>query len=242
MLTIVIPTKNEQDYLPHLLTSIKHQTLQPDRIVVADAQSTDRTREIAQSHGAIVVDGGLPAVGRNRGADLAQTELILFLDADVELRDSHFLEKSIHEMLDRGLDLATCDVFPLSDAHVDHFMHKAYNSYARAWGSLFPHAPGFCLFVRKEKHEQIKGFDESVIFCEDHDYAQRIGKIGIFGFLKSTKIPVSIRRLDRDGRMKIAIKYLLAELHLALLGPIRDNRFHYTFGHKNKSKHVSKQS
>ncbi|MBI5370261.1 glycosyltransferase [Candidatus Uhrbacteria bacterium] len=231
MLTIVIPTKNEEAFLPKLLTSIRKQTFQPDKVIVSDAGSTDRTCEIARSYGAEVIEGGLPGAGRNRGAAQAQTDLILFLDADVELRDPEFLEKAVGEMLERKLDLATCDVFPLSDAVVDHFLHKAYNTYARAWGSLFPHAPGFCMFVRRDAHKKIGGFDESVLFCEDHDYAHRLKRVGEFGFLKATKIPVSIRRLDRDGRIQIAMKYLAAELHLALIGPIRHNKFNYTFGH-----------
>lgn len=234
MLSIIIPTKNEEGDLPVLLSSIKLQTLQPTEIIVADANSTDRTREIAISFGAKVVDGGLPSVGRNLGAKIAEGDIILFLDADVELRDETFLEKSIGEFFEKDLGLATCDVFPLSDAFIDHFLHKAYNTYVRAWGSVFPHAPGFCLFVRKDLHDQIGGFDESIVFCEDHDYAQRFVSVGKFGFLKSTKIPVSIRRMDRDGRLKIAIKYLLAELHLAFVGPIKGDRFHYTFGHKSE--------
>ncbi|MEK7615013.1 MAG: glycosyltransferase [Patescibacteria group bacterium] len=234
MLTIVIPTKNEEVFLPVLLESIRKQTVQPKEIIVADAHSTDKTRQIAKSFGAKVIDGGLPGVGRNKGAAVAKTELILFLDADVELRDPQFLEKAIGEVLERKIDLATCEVFPLSDAFVDHFLHKAYNVYARAWGSLFPHAPGFCMFVRKDKHDKLKGFDETITFCEDMDYAQRMRKHGKFRFLKATKIPVSIRRLDRDGRMKIAIKFMLAELHIALIGPIRDQKFNYTFGHSKK--------
>lgn len=232
MLSIVIPTKNEELFLPRLLESIKRQTFQPKEVIVADANSTDKTREIAEAFGAIVVDGGLPAEGRNRGAAKATGKFILFLDADVELRDFRFLEEAVREMEQRGLGLSTCDVFPLSDAFVDHFMHKAYNVYARAWGSLFPHAPGFCMCVRRALHEKIGGFDETLTFCEDHDYANRFRKIGTFGFLRSTHIPVSIRRLDRDGRLNIAIKYLLAELHLALLGPIRHDLFRYTFGHE----------
>lgn len=235
MLSIVIPTKNEEEYLPKLFASIKIQTLQPNEIIVADAGSSDQTRAIVISFGARLVKGGLPSVGRNAGAAVATSDIILFLDADVELRDPTFLEKSISEFNKRGLGLATCDVFPLTDAFVDHFLHKAYNTYARAWGSVFPHAPGFCMFVRRSLHEKLGGFDESIIFCEDHDYAQRFKQIGKFGFLKSTKIPVSIRRLDRDGRMRIAIKYLLAELHIAFVGPIRTDRFHYSFGHKVNS-------
>ncbi|MBI4435432.1 glycosyltransferase [Candidatus Uhrbacteria bacterium] len=241
MLTIVIPTKNEEGYLPALLDSIKRQTIQPSEVIVADAQSTDRTREIARSYGAKVIEGGLISFGRNAGAKEAKTDFILFLDADVELRDPEFLEKAVGEMLERRIDLATCDVFPLSDQFIDHFLHKAYNTYVRAWGALYPHAPGFCMLVRRRLHEKIVGFDERVTFCEDHDYARRAVEHGTFGFLRSTKIPVSIRRLDRDGRMKIAIKYMLAELHLALLGPIRHDKFRYTFGHtaavREKKKH-----
>src|SRR3989338_5939746 len=165
MLTIIIPTKNEESYLPRLLQSIAKQTLQPVEIIVSDAQSTDATREVAFSFGARVVEGGPISFGRNAGASHAHTELLLFLDADVELRDPQFLEKALEEMLNRKLDLATCDVFPLSDVFIDHVMHKAYNTYARAWGSLFPHAPGFCMFARKKLHEQIKGFDEKITFC-----------------------------------------------------------------------------
>ena len=236
MLTIVIPTKNEEAYLPRLLESITKQTMRPAEIIVADAQSMDRTREIAESYGAKVVEGGLISFGRNAGAREVQTDFILFLDADVELRDPEFLEKAVGEMLERKLSLATCNVFPLSDQFIDHFLHKAYNTYARAWGSLYPHAPGFCMLARRNLHEKIGGFDESILFCEDHDYARRATEHGQFGFLKSTKIPVSIRRLDRDGRMKIAVKYMLAELHLALLGPIRHNKFNYTFGHTVKAR------
>ncbi len=236
MITIVIPTKNEEAVLPRLLDSIRRQTLQPREIIVADAGSTDRTREIAAAYGARVVEGGLPGPGRNRGAEAATADLVLFLDADVELRDPEFLERSVGEMLERKLDLATCDVFPLSDDWVDHVLHKAYNVYARAWGDVFPHAPGFCMFARRSMHQKIGGFDEAVLFCEDHDYARRAAKAGTFGFLRSTKIPVSIRRLDRDGRVNIAIKYTLAELHLATLGPIKHDRFKYTFGHRTKRK------
>lgn len=236
MITVVIPTKNEEETLPRLLESIRRQTLQPKEIIVSDAGSTDRTRDIAASYGARVVEGGLPGPGRNRGAESASTELILFLDADVELLDRQFLEHSVGEMLERKLDIATCDVVALSGGRIDRALHAAYNLYVRAWGGVFAHAPGFCLFVRRSLNEAIGGFDEGVLFCEDHDYAQRASRVGTFGILRSSRIPVSTRRLDRDGRVNIAMKYILAELHLATLGPIRHNRFRYSFGHRSKTR------
>ena len=231
MLTIVIPTKNEEAFLPNLLSSLQRQTHQPQTVIVADADSTDRTREIARAFGAQVVGGGLPGKGRNVGAAIAQTPYVLFLDADVELTDDHALEDMMGEMLERDLDVATFDVEPLSGAaFVDRVMHAAYNRYARTLGLLFPHAPGFCILARRDLHEKIGGFDESVRFCEDHDYAHRAAEHGSLGFL-SVRIPVSTRRFERDGRVAVAFKYALAELHLAILGPIRHEMFEYTFGH-----------
>lgn len=233
MLTIVIPTKNEEDYLPILLSSIRQQSYQPQEIIVADAHSTDRTPEIAAQFGARVVEGGMPGPGRNRGAEIAKTEYILFLDADVELQDPEMLEQMMGEMLERNLDLATCDVLPLSTKRIDHVIHGLYNRYSRFLAETRPHAPGFCLLVRRAIHQKIGGFDESVVFCEDHDYAQRIARIGSFGVLNAA-VPVSVRRLDRDGRMNIAVKYVLAEAHLVTFGPIKSNLFNYSFGHSKK--------
>lgn len=67
-ISIIVPTKNEERYLPGLLKSIKKQTVQPYEIIVADAGSTDRTVEIAKKYGAKVIKGGIPQVGRNKGA------------------------------------------------------------------------------------------------------------------------------------------------------------------------------
>lgn len=232
MLSIIIPTKDEAEYLPILLASIRKQTQQPKEIIVADAWSTDKTREIAESFGAKVVDGGMPGPGRNRGAAAATGEYILFLDADVILDDPQFLEKSMAEMIKRKLDFATSRIVPLSHNVFDVFTHHFYNFYTRLVANIFPHAPGFCIFARRAKHNEIGGFDETVLFCEDHDYALRGRKVGTFNVLLSAKISVSIRRLDRDGRLNITVKYLLAELYFMVLGPVRSDIFNYTFGHK----------
>lgn len=230
-LSIVIPTKNEETCLPDLLRSIKKQTLQPDYIVIADAGSTDRTREIARSFDAIVVKGGLPATGRNIGVTATDSDLILFLDADIVLDREDFLRSALVEFEVRELDIATSDVRPIGGNWYDRFSHRVYSWYVRLWGTLHPHAPGFFILVTRKLHEKIKGFDESIVFCEDHDYAIRANKAGRFGFLNSVIISVSVRRQNRDGRFSMAFKYILAELHILLLGPIRHNRFNYTFGH-----------
>ncbi len=234
-LAIVIPTKNEEDYLPKLLASIAEQTLRPEVVIVADANSTDSTRQVALEHGATVVEGGMPGPGRNRGAQSVESDLIFFFDADVVLTDPEFLRRAVEEFTQRELAVATADVEAIDGNRADAWGHRFYNRYVRLWGATRPHAPGFCILARRSVHERINGFDESVLFCEDHDYVFRAGQIGRFGFLSpSITIPVSTRRLARDGRLNIAVKFILAELHLLLVGPIRHNGFKYSFGHSKR--------
>ena len=105
-LSIIIPTLEEEKYLPLLLDSIKKQNLKRDyEIIISDAGSKDRTIEIAESQGCKIVKGGLPAKGRNEGAKIAQGELFLFLDADTMLPENS-LEKFIFEFKKRNLDIA----------------------------------------------------------------------------------------------------------------------------------------
>jgi len=234
MLSIIIPTLNEEEQLPALLKSIKMQAGAEYEIIVVDANSEDKTRTLAESYGARVIDGGLPARARNLGAAAAKGEIIIFLDADVVLPAPDFLEKTLEEFTERGLGLATCAICPLSEKRIDKIFHSVFNLYTKVVQRLTPRAPGFCIFVRKNIHEAILGFDEAVKLAEDHDYAERAGKITRFGILKSYPIMVSVRRLDRDGRFNIAAKYLLCEVHMKIKGPVKSDIFKYRFGYKKK--------
>jgi glycosyltransferase involved in cell wall biosynthesis len=236
MLSIIIPTYNEEEYLPFLLRSIMAQTYKDFEVIVADNHSTDRTRAIAQEYGATVTDGGNPAGGRNKGAAVSKGEILLFLDADVVLPDPWFLQMTVAEFEKRQLGAATCRVQPLSDKKVDKIFHAAFNYFLWVTAATTPHAPGFCIFARRSVHEALKGFDVDIKLAEDHDYVNRASKIAKFGILKTYKIPVSVRRMERDGRFNIAMKYLLAELYMRTKGNIKSDIFNYTFGY-TKGKH-----
>lgn len=229
--SIVIPVKNEEKMLPKLLDTIKAQTFRDVEVIVADAHSTDRTADIAHSYGASVIEGGMPGPGRNRGALHAKGEIIAFFDADVQLPSPRFLEDCVAEMDRKGLDVATCKVKPLSRKPIDRALHEVYNAYVVATEKVRPHAPGFCILVRRHAHHGISGFDEEVVFAEDHDYVQRAKKKGHrFGVLRSHPIAASVRRLEKDGRLSIALKYVFGELHMLTKGAIKEMPFEYEMG------------
>lgn len=228
--SIIIPTFNEEKYLPRLLDSIKNQDYTNFEIIVSDASSKDKTVEIAKKYSCKVTKGGLPAVGRNNGAKIAKGNVLLFLDADVVL-PKHFLKMTLSEFIARRADVATCFMRPLTNRKTDIALHNLANYYMRITRKVYPHAPGFCIFSRKGIHERIKGFNSKLKLSEDHDYVRRAAKFGRFKILHSETIPVSVRRFDKDGRLNVSAKYFLVELYMLVKGNITSDIFNYKFGY-----------
>src|SRR5947199_910572 len=116
-LTIVIPAKNEAKLIPRLLTSLTNQDyskMSSTRVLVADANSTDGTREIVLGFrdrlNVSVIPGGMPSVGRNHGAAQADTQYVLFLDADIELADTSLLRRCVARAQEKNLHCLTTNI------------------------------------------------------------------------------------------------------------------------------------
>ncbi len=232
-LSIIIPTKNEEKYLPKLLASVKKQSFRDYEIIVADNNSKDKTRKIAEKYKCKIVKGGLPGKARNAGAKIAKGDILLFLDADTELKTKNFLEKAIKEFERRKLDIAAPLVF-LRGKELDKLYTNFWNYLTEFFQySLTPFAGGWCIFAKKNLHQKIKGFDERITLGEDTDYVQRMVRSKLlrvkFRVLKSVKIQVSTRRLGKEGHLKVAVQGIGTGLHWALLGKDKKNRFKYRF-------------
>ena len=228
-ISVVIPALNEEKFLPVLLESLKNQTFKDYEVIVADAGSKDKTLEIAHSYGARVVPGGMPGPGRNRGAEVATGEFLFFFDSDV-LLPNDFLEKAMREMDDRFIDLATCEFLPLSELTIDKAVFQLSNLIVKMNQNLNPRAAGFCIFINRRLFNRVGGFDESVVIAEDHDLVERASKFRPLRFLKTTSLSVSVRRLDKEGRLALLQKYVKVEMHLLTKGSVKDDIIEYEFG------------
>jgi len=234
MLTIIIPTLNEENYLPLLLKCIKRQSFKDYEIIIADAHSTDKTVEVAHEIGCQVVNGGLPPKGRNEGAGAAKGEMLLFIDADSRILSDDFLEKILQEFKKRNLDIASFPIYP-DENKLDKLIYTFYNLWAKLNQSFLPHATNVIL-VKKEIHQKINGFDEEIKLAEDHEYARRAGKLGKFGFINIEPIFTSSRRFEKEGRIKTYFKYGLAGVYILFFGPVKSDIFKYRFGNYLKNK------
>lgn len=206
-LSIIIPTYNEEEYLPNLLQSIQRQEFDDFEVIVADSNSQDKTVEIAKSYDCEVVPGGLPAVGRNNGAKIAKGDLLLFLDSDCVLTNG-YLNQTINEFELYNLGIAITQMVPLEKSFINNISHEFANYMTKQISHIKPHGAGcYGIITRKSLHEKVHGFNESLNFGEDTDYIERIGKISKFRVLKDPRLLVSTRRLEEEGLKELTLKY-----------------------------------
>lgn len=223
-LSCIIITLNEEEWLPKLLDSLKSQSFQDFEIIVADYNSKDKTREIAKEYGCRVVRGGTYSSGRNNGAKAAKADYLLFLDADCILpQDFLLVNYYVFERI--GAGTATVPLLPISDRRIDKILYKTYDYWSRLMYWFSPHCAGCGIFAKKEIFKKIGGFNEKIVFAENHDFTRRAKKYGFV--ILPRPIYTSVRRLDKDGRFKFAIKYLYAGLYRLFYKEIDKELFKY---------------
>lgn len=232
MLSIVIPTLNEEKYLPLLLASIKKQGFSDYEIIISDGGSQDRTKEVAREQGCTVIDSSdrkSPAHQRNVGASQAKGETLFFLDADSILPDN-FFPAVYQEFLRRKLSAAGFYLKFRPDRPI-YRLYSAVYSFLCFFGQYVkPASVGIGMMANREKHEMAKGFDESIFIGEDYDYNSRLARLGRFRMIRSSFLYYSARRLEKEGRRKVLGKWLKGTIYFLFKGPIRKKIVEYNFG------------
>lgn len=237
MLSVIIPTYNEEKNLPGLLESLTSEKRKDVEIIVADRPGKDRTREIAREYGCRITNGGSPAEGRNQGAQIAKGDMLLFLDGDVRL-SPEFLSKSIEDFKERKLDIASYHLYPMKgNFKLNRFsIDLLYNRPQTILKRKFPMG-AMGIMVKKIIFDKIGGFDTSIKLAEDMYFVQQAAEMGRFGIIKDVPIFMPTRRFDKDGYFRTGFKYLMCGLHMWFKGPVREGSlFEYKFNHYDSKK------
>jgi len=201
--SILIPARNEEDFLPRCLDSIKVAAIPfPDQveIIVALNRCTDQTEEIALKHGAKVVreDGRNLARIRNAAAKAATGEIIITIDADSRMTANMLVE--IDRLLRTGNYVGGgVTIRPERwslGILVTVLLLAVLLLWRRVSGGLF-----WCL---RKDFEAIGGFNENLVSLEDLDFAKRLKAYGKskgrrFTTIKKAHIITSCRKFDVFG-------------------------------------------
>ena len=169
-ITIVVPCKNEEDYISYLLKHLKEQNIGSTRIIIADC-STDNTRQIIEENkgdlNVEVIQGGPVSVAKNNGAKLVTTPYILFIDSDVRFFSEATISDSVNEIETNNLDLVGLYVKCYDNNKIAQLGFMLFNFINKIMKRKVPFAVGAYMLTRKDKFEEYGGFSEKYGTSED---------------------------------------------------------------------------
>jgi glycosyltransferase involved in cell wall biosynthesis len=223
--TIVIPTWNEEGWLPTLLSRLRTMK-RVAHVVVADNRSDDHTRDIAIVEGVQVVDGGTPGRGRNRGAEASSGEYIVFADADVVFTSKALDVAAAHLGVDSNVVAVHFPLRPLGATWFPRFCYKIMDAYFWLLSKLgTAQGVGTFLAVRRSAFVKSGGFNEKLAAGEDADFVRRLGRLGVVRYDRTIVVGTSPRRFLTENAFLFALKTAVWAV-LRLLG-LRANWLRY---------------
>jgi len=169
-ITIVVPCKNEENYIHHLLDSLRGQDIGDTRVIIADC-STDNTRQVIQDNkkelNVEVIDGGPVSLAKNNGAQLVTTPYILFIDADVRFFKNTVIHDAVNTMESKNLDLIGLKIKCYDKDPRAKLGFIIFNTINHAMKYFSPFAVGAFMLTRRDRFEEFGGFPENFVTSED---------------------------------------------------------------------------
>lgn len=136
-ISVIVPVRNDPGHLRACLAALRESTLGPHEVIVVDDASTDSTSDVAREMGARLVrleKRRGPGLARNRGAEVAQGDVLFFVDADVRVHGDTVGRVARAFAADESLDavFGSYDSRPYEPAFLSqyknlfhHFVHQA---------------------------------------------------------------------------------------------------------------------
>jgi len=183
-ISVIIPSYDSRHSIFNVLTALEHQDFQGDcEIIVVDSTPGELHSAIQARFPQVRVVHLLgktcPGVARNRGTDVAQGDLFVFLDSDIYV-DSDFLTR-VQAAFARGKHIFSCALG----------VHNKYNilgwsNYLIEFNEFMPEIPGGkrvsiqsgCFIIPRATFEQYGGFTEKFLFSEDFHFATKLSSHG----------------------------------------------------------------
>jgi glycosyltransferase involved in cell wall biosynthesis len=224
LFSVIIPTLNEEQFLPKLLESLVKQSKKNFEVIVVDGSSKDRTVSLAKAMikrlpmlTVVVSDKANLSLQRNLGAKKSRGEWLVFVDADSILLP-YFFDRIQQFIQDYTPDVFTTWFRPDSETHGDVIITLVCNLFLEAGLMLHrPMAPGSLTIVRRSVFDAVGGYNQTVRWGEDYDFSKRVADRGFqLKILRETLSVWSLRRMRKQGKIATLSTYAKASILVLL--------------------------
>lgn len=235
--SIIIPTLNEEKFLPGLLADLKRQNERDFEVIIVDGGSADDTKKVAQKYETFfnlsILDSKKKNVSyqRNLGAKKAVGLYLIFLDADSRVGSS--LVKKLKKIITKNKYLILIpSVEPQEKTYQYEIIFKSINFFVEMSQAISkPFSSGGSMIIQRDFFNLIGGFNEKLFIAEDHEIVRRARGFGVTAkMLRDVHIKLSLRRMQKEGRLDVFRKYLIASIHTLTRGEIDKEIFSYDMG------------
>jgi len=178
--SVVVPAFNEEKLIVQSLGAIRAamgafaERSWESELIVCDNNSTDRTAELARSAGAKVVFEPVNQIARarNRGAEAAGGDWLIFIDADSYPEKGLF--ENVADIIQTGKFIYGGSAIKLQGGRIAAAMVTSlWNSISR----LTKYAAGSFIFCETAAFRKIGGFDNGLFASEEIDLSQRLKRL-----------------------------------------------------------------
>jgi glycosyltransferase involved in cell wall biosynthesis len=196
MISVIIPARNEEEFLPATIEALKAQSYRNFEIIVVANGCHDRTAEMAREMGCRVFelrDRGLGAA-RNLGGREATGQILMFLDADTLLPKEAL--KIVAARFRRRHSCGTLWGEPDSRRLSYKLIYTAKNL---IHGLHLHCGSSGVILCWKDDFLKVGGFDEALYLRENSHLMKRLLRLGRYCFIARTLAITSMRRYESLG-------------------------------------------
>jgi glycosyltransferase involved in cell wall biosynthesis len=226
--SVIIPTLNEEKLLPQLLEQLNESSLKEKysiEIILSDGGSIDKTIDLALPFvDKIKVHTDVQrqniASGRNEGAEVADGEILIFINADIRFDNTFIFFNYLNEnFINSNYAGMACNVkiFQEEEILADRIFHGFYNWYFKLMNICgMGMGRGECQVVKKSVFDEMNGYNSLLAAGEDFDLFRRIRKRSKILFTNDIAVYESPRRYRKYGYFNVSSSWFFNSVSVVL--------------------------